>query len=276
MSSPSIATRVLIEGMVTRDGTLDGQLLYDVAESCGLSAEQVRLGLRRLTADGTLQQHGRGRAAVYRSSGISATLRSARDDFLPLAFRQDEGESGWDGYWRLLSFGISEQNRAARDAIRYQLRYLGWAPLDRGTYVSVHANESMVEDVAAQHGVLDALSFARCDHLKVRGIHRPKDVAAALWPLDDIADGYAWFLDLVRTRSSAVEPTEAIAATFRVVTAFSGAVEFDPLLPPELLPAKWPGVKARRELRAWVGTAAERHPELGELTVLRLWAGASD
>src|SRR4051812_28667968 len=113
--------------MVTTDGVLDAEPLYRVAEAVGMSAQQVRLCLRRMVAEGALAQTGRGRAAVYDALRAGEMLEMARTQFLPLAYARDEGRAPWDGQWRLLSFSVSESKRSARDALRYQLRFLGWA-----------------------------------------------------------------------------------------------------------------------------------------------------
>jgi hypothetical protein len=56
----AILTRVLVEGMVEADSTLDAGRLYRVAAACGMSEQQVRLCRRRMAAEGALIQTGRG------------------------------------------------------------------------------------------------------------------------------------------------------------------------------------------------------------------------
>ena len=51
----------------------------------------------------------------------------------------------WDGMWSLVAFSIPEEHRAARDELRKALRWLGFAPLYDGLWVSPrdHAAEAV-------------------------------------------------------------------------------------------------------------------------------------
>jgi phenylacetic acid degradation operon negative regulatory protein len=263
-----LSTRVLVEGMIESDSTLDAGRLYRVAAACGMSEQQVRLCLRRMVAHGALVQAGRGRAARYRATRAGETLEFARTQVLPLAYAQDEGLAPWDHHWRLLSFTVPESQRPARDALRYQLRFLGWAAVDGGLYTTVHPSEDLVRDVARRHGIEQTLTFALCKELDVRGERDPPRLARTLWPLDELAAGYQAIRPLLRppprrTRSA----DELTARLFAIVTAVSRAIEFDPLLPAELRPPHWPGATVRRQLRAWLQAAIECEPALGNLAI---------
>ena len=113
-AAAEVPTRVLVLGMVHHDGSLEAQELYDVAEACGQSVEQVRSCLRRLVAEGLFTREGEGRDARFEATvraacrSIGETMERAR-----LAFGQDAAGRGWDRRWHLVAFAIPEAKRAA-------------------------------------------------------------------------------------------------------------------------------------------------------------------
>src|SRR3546814_12060465 len=76
----------------------------------------------------------------------------------------------------------------------------------------------------------------------------PVKIAAQLWPLDQIADGYERLLDIATARLHKLQNspgTDAVTMTIELAAAFTRAMEPDPLLPPALLPTNWIGPRAR-------------------------------
>jgi phenylacetic acid degradation operon negative regulatory protein len=246
-----IPTRALVLGMVRADGTLRAGELYDVADACGLTSEQVRLCLRRLQADGVLTGTGRGRRAAFRTEQAEAGILPDLE-LVHLAFRQDAGEAPWDGHWHLVALHIPESVRGARDRLREELVFLGGAALGGGLYVSPHPWDGMVASVARTLGVAGHLTMIRADRLSHGGVSAPADLAARLWDLDTVAAGYHEFtatLDSVgEGASTAATDGDDLVDAVRVAMAFTRAIEPDPLLPPELLPPDFPGRAARARL----------------------------
>lgn len=247
----AIPTRTLILGMVADDGTLDAAPLYDLAGPCGMTAEQVRVGLHRLVADGTLRRvGGRGRTSRFMTTSREPEVAILPElAFAELAIAQDAGRRPWDGRWRLVAFSIPEHRRAARDEFRRRLTFLGGGALQPGLYVSPHPWIDLVRAEADRVGAADGLTIAVTDRLVVGGVDAPDELAARIWPLDDIARGYATYRDAVTGRDFDALPPAAAALV--MVVALATALEPDPLLPAEMLPADWAGRAAR------AGAAAE-------------------
>lgn len=253
----SIPTRTLVLGCIQRDGSLDAADLYRVAEACGMTDLQVRLCLRRLVSAGVLEQvGGRGRRAKFVARGESATrILLPELEYVDFAYRQDAGLEPWDGRWRLVGISVSEHRRAARDEFRDWLRYHGGAPVHGGLYVSPHAWDELVLAEAERLDVADALTVIRSERLSLGGVTEPRELAARLWPLESVARGYEDFIRrlerrLAQASERAVPPSpEAVAGSaFATTLDFARAIEPDPLLPPELLPHRWPGAEARRRV----------------------------
>lgn len=253
----TIPTRTLVLGTARRDGTIRGEDIYRVAESCGQSAEQVRSCLRRIVSEGLYQRDGTGRDALYTPTEAGmATLRT-RLRRVRLSFAQDAAGRGWDRHWRLVAFAVPEVNRTSRDALRDRLRDLGGAPIQGGLYVSPHAWESDVRELAAQLGVGGNLTLASTDELEVAGETDPRRLTAMLWPIDDVGTAYERFVDAYRHLPSELESlrqnrgrvsdTELFPRMLAMGVAHDEISAVDPFLPPELLPRPWAG-RAAREL----------------------------
>lgn len=256
----SISTRVLVESMVTDDGSIDVDELYVVAGHLGMTDQQIRLCVRRLVAEGQLIQEGRGRRAALHATGELRSSLAPNAEYIRLMFAQDRGEANWDGVWHLVGFAIPESARPARDGIRTAVVRLGGAAIQGGLYVSPHAWESHLADLLADLDVAEYVTMCTTNDLSVGGVSDPRRLASTLWPLESIAAGYRQLLDMAhehRTRlrsiprvidpgtaHPAADPTTTTLA-LTLAAEFSRATEPDPLLPPELLPQPWPGTRAR-------------------------------
>lgn len=246
-----ISTRTLVEAMIRADGTVDAGELYAVAGSLRMTDQQVRLCVKRLVAEGRFTHEGRGRKAVLRATAETTRAIAPDVEFVRYAFRQDGGLTAWDGTWWLVAFAIPERARQARDALRDTVVRLGGAPLQGGLYVSANAWEELIEAEADRLGVRGCVTFLTSRDLRVGGEGDPRRLAARLWPLDDVAGGYARLADIARPRLDRLRTLRGPAGRERLIIAielaaeFTRAIEPDPLLPPELLPQPWPGTLAR-------------------------------
>ncbi|MER7622985.1 PaaX family transcriptional regulator C-terminal domain-containing protein [Streptomyces sp. NPDC126503] len=279
----TVPTRLLVHALVREDGTVDAGELYAVAGLLGMTDQQVRLCVKRLVAEGRFTHEGRGRKAVLRA--VADVTGSITPDvaYVRHAYRQDQGLAAWDGTWHLFAFAIPEANRTSRDALRDTLRHLGAAPVQSGLYVSANPVEDLVEARARHLGVTHAITTFTTTDLCVGGIGDPPALAAALWPLNDIAARHERLAGFARTclerlaRPGGLTGPERLTMAVRLAAAFTDAMEPDPLLPPELLPRPWPGTRARRITAAcWTALAeADAHAPAGT-PVPRLFAQYDD
>ena len=256
----SIPTRILVFGLVHRDGTLDASEVYPVATACGQSPEQVRSTIRRLVGEGLFERlGGEGRDARYLATdGGLAAIGSAIERHR-LAYAQDAAGRGWDGRWHLVAFAVPEAARAARDTFRDRLLALGGALIHGGLYVSAHPWEKEVRDEAERLGIAPRVTLAATDDLDVGGTTDPRELARSLWDIDEVALGYRSFieryedvpqaLEAMRQRHERLSDADFLPGALATVVDFQRCFTTDPLLPPELLPRPWPG-RAARELLA--------------------------
>jgi phenylacetic acid degradation operon negative regulatory protein len=241
--------------MARDDGTIHAAEVYPVAEACTLTAEQVRSCLRRLVGEGLFTRAGEGRDAVYRATPEGLHVLESAVERTRLAYAQDAAGRGWDRLWRLVAFAIPETKRAARDSFRDVLLELGGAAIQNGLYVSPHDWTDEVRAAAERLDVLEHVTSAATDDLEVGGVRDPRELAASLWALDDLAELYRAFVDLYSGIPEALEEmrrakqrlTEAdfLPGALYIGLRFQECFNLDPLLPPELLPRPWPGREAR-------------------------------
>lgn len=255
VTAVEVPTRVLVFGMARPDGTISAADLYDVAQACGQSDEQLRSCLRRLASEGLLKREGNGRQATFRTTPAGDVLRLGSLERHELAYRQDRRGQGWDGRWHLAAFAIPEHRRAARDRLRDHLIDAGGAVVNNGLYVSPRPWEDAVRGIAADLEVMDHLTLAATDDLEVGGVRAARDLARTLWPVDELAGSYRRFvaehehivpiLERLREHHDRISDRDFLPGALAMVVAFQQVFLRDPLLPPELLPRPWAGRAAR-------------------------------
>lgn len=253
-----VPTRMLVHALIREDGTVGADELYTVANTLGMSDQQVRLCVKRLVSEGRFTHEGRGRKAELHATPDTVHALAPNADFLRHAFQQDAGLAPWDGVWHLAAFAVPESARTARDALRETLVHLGGAPLQGGLYVCANAWESYVEEAAHRLGAHGALTLLTTTDLRRGDVQRPAELARGLWPLQEIADRYHLLSRVTRPRlarltsSAELSPSALLTIAVELAAELTRAMEPDPLLPPQLLPQPWPGTEARELVaRCW-------------------------
>jgi phenylacetic acid degradation operon negative regulatory protein len=209
----------------------------------GVSDSAARAALSRLTRNQLLVTSKSGRRTVV---GLSDRAARILDDGGKQIFSFGRASRPWDGQWSLVAFSIPEQNRAARDSLRKQLRWLGFAPLYDGLWVSPRDRAVEVINQLAELGITTATAFRASI---VPGLS-PDGLPQRAWDLDNLQERYDRFIDNAghlhdRTLAGRVSPVAALVARTRVMDEWRGFPELDPDLPDELLPEEWPRATAR-------------------------------
>lgn len=204
--------------------------LVRTAELFGISEGTARVALSRLVAEGeVVADHGQ-----YRLSDRLADRQRL----------QDEGHAPmtrpWRGTWELAVLAPEVRTAAARATVASEMSALHLAELRSGMWVrpanlrrqwplQLVGRVWRFEARAADRGLSDL------------------GLSAALWDLSGWADRAD---ALIRALRAADEP----ARRFVIAAAMVRHLRLDPLLPPALLPARWPGQRLRV---AYDGYAAE-------------------
>jgi phenylacetic acid degradation operon negative regulatory protein len=146
--------------------------------------------------------------------------------------------------WSLVAFSIPEDNRAARDALRKQLRWLGFAPLYDGLWVSPRDHAAEVIGCLKDLGITTATAF------RANSVPADCDIPARAWDLGRLRAQYEHFMGFAgrlrdTTAAGQLAPVEALVARTRVMDEWRAFPGLDPDLPAELLPSAWPRARAR-------------------------------
>jgi phenylacetic acid degradation operon negative regulatory protein len=219
----------------------------------GVSDSAARAALSRLTRNGLLVTSKTGRRTYSRLSSRAAAIL---DDGARRIFSFGAASQPWDGMWSLVAFSIPEDNRAARDALRKQLRWLGFAPLYDALWVSPRDHAAEVIASLQDLGIGTATAFrATSVPFVPSAASAPSappvaSVPVRAWDLDGLRKRYESFVEFAgRLRDAAaagqVPPLDALIARTRVMDEWRAFPGLDPDLPEELLPPAWPRQEAR-------------------------------
>ena len=215
----------------------------------GVSDSAARAALSRLTRNGLLVTSRSGRRTFVRLSRRAADVL---DDGGRRIFSFGATPAPWDGMWSLVAFSIPEEHRSARDELRKELRWLGFAPLYDGLWVCPRDHAGDVMARLKDLGISTATAF-RATALPADGVGTTlvtADIPARAWDLAGLRDRYQEFTEfagLLRDQTVAGEITtaDALIARTRVMNEWRAFPAMDPDLPYELLPPAWPRAAAR-------------------------------
>jgi phenylacetic acid degradation operon negative regulatory protein len=226
-----------------RTESLPSAALVGLLAEFGVSDSAARAALSRLTRNQLLVTSKDGRRTYVRLSKRAAEIL---DEGARHIFSFGRATQPWDGNWSLVAFSVPEHNRAARDALRKQLRWLGFAPLYDGLWVSPRDHAREVVGRLAELGITTATAF-RATTVPGTG---PDGFPQRAWDLENLKARYDEFIGYAgrlreRALDGRISPVEALVARTRVMDEWRAFPGLDPDLPDELLPDAWPRTVAR-------------------------------
>jgi phenylacetic acid degradation operon negative regulatory protein len=147
--------------------------------------------------------------------------------------------------------------------VRSRLSWAGFGSLGAGIWISPHPDRE-----AEAMGVLREAGVAKDAHIFVAtrsGLAEMQVMVAAAWDLDAIEEQYEQFIEEFR----ATTPADVLARQIELVHAWRRFPSIDPVLPRELLPARWSGLKAARLFadrhQRWSGDARQEWKRLNDI-----------
>ncbi len=236
-----------------RDGTLRLSAIVRLAGGLGVRESAVRSAAARLIADGWLVAQRRGRESVY---ALSARGRALIEQGRPRIF--DVPDPTWDGAWYVVALSVPEARREVRDRMRKELAWLGFGSPSSGLYVSPR---DRCPELLALAEELRAGEYVQVYRATALWPADPKELVARAWGgLGEVDRRYAAFVrrfegvyaaDRARALDGALCAPDAFRTRFHLANQFRKCLFGDPDLPPELRPAGWHGVAARRLFLAY-------------------------
>jgi phenylacetic acid degradation operon negative regulatory protein len=225
----------------------------------GVSVQGARSALSRLVRRGLLARSRRGRRTFY---GLTARGLELLDEGAKRIFSFGVEQPRWDGTWSVVAFSVAEADRHRRHLLRTRLRWLTFAPLYPGLWISPHQHLEEAAKVLAELGIENVTLFK--GSVPSWG-SRPGDLLAA-WNLESLRESYVDFIRRfrpvrARLRARKLSPAQALVMRTRLMDDWRRFPREDPDLPDDFLPANWPRREARAlfdELFRRLAPAAER------------------
>lgn len=230
--------------------TLFGDYWWNIAEPIPTGALLVALGdlgvkepaaratLAQLTRVGVLSASRAGRRTTQQLTERGAEEIAEEAEWLETFGRI---EPAWDGLWSVVAFSVPEAKRSLRHSARSRLKWLGFASLYDGVWISPAdaAQEAMEQ--------LEALEIDDVTIMRAR-LHTTNPLGPqSAWDLAATAQHYAEFLSVLRSVDPSARGAAALADRSRIMLMWQRFRSLDVGLPLELLPSGWPRCTARRE-----------------------------
>lgn len=199
--------------------------LVRAAETFGVSDATLRVALTRMVADGDLRRAN----GTYRLSDRLLARQQRQDAALGMRTKP------WRGRWEMVVVTASGRRAGDRAQLRDLLSQLRFGELREGVWLRPGNLRRTMPPMP--DGLLAAFD--------ARPAGDPRALARTLWDLDAWSSTGSALLGFFRdTRSDAGLRLAAAAAIVRHLLT-------DPLLPDELLPARWPGGELRSTYAAY-------------------------
>lgn len=242
-SPPSLLLTLLGDYWWGQADPLPSAALVDLLADFGVSDVAARAALSRMVKHRLLVSTRSGRNTFY---AMTSRARSVMREGAERIVAFGAGEDTWDGRWTVVAFSVPEANRAAREALRTRLRWLGFAPLYDALWVSPHPRHDQALDELADLGVTSATAFVAASPVRTATSVAPETA----WDLDGLAALYRAFVDQWEPThdalgKGAIAPVDALVKRTELMDAWRAFPGVDPDLPRRLLPSDWPRDRAR-------------------------------
>jgi phenylacetic acid degradation operon negative regulatory protein len=203
----------------------------------GVGGSTLRAALSRMVAAGDLQRTD----SVHRLSDRLLARQRRQDDAVHPRTR------AWDGDWEMVVVTATGRGPAERAELRARLTALRLAELREGVWLRpANLRRPLPDDLAPV-----------AQHYTARPERPASDLAASLWPLDTWAATARALLAHVARTDRPADRLTVFAAVVRHLLA-------DPVLPPPLLPAAWPGTELRTAYMDYQEELADTVPQVAQ------------
>lgn len=224
------------------DEPLPSAALVALLGDFGITPVSARAAIGRLARRGVLDVSKQGRRTFYAMAPDAArALEQSQRRIVEFG----TGDREWDGLWTTVVFSVPDEQRDLRHVLRRRLRFLGYAAVHDGVWMSPHADHEQTVEL------LDSVGVGRATVLRSTVTHAigHGDPLTA-WDLDAIRAGYEEFDAeyaplLERVTRGHVGSAEALVARSTVKDFWREIISTDPELPENLLPDGWPNPTAR-------------------------------
>jgi phenylacetic acid degradation operon negative regulatory protein len=258
----SLIVTIFGDSIMPRGGAVTLGSLIALAAPFGLNERLVRTATARLAKDGWLEGHRAGKLSEYHLS------HDGRERFAEATRRiYSEPDTEWSGRWTLVV--LPPMRAAARKELREELIWRGFGELSTNVFAHPELDwRSLDSRSLGSQRPLGALSKVIVFDANLADDDAPQRLVSLGWDLEDLGRRYQRFVKRFERVLAAVHGLRTLdhQACFIVRTLLIHEYRRlhlrDPLLPPRLLRANWPGAQAAalcRDIYACVFAASEAY-----------------
>ena len=238
-SAKAVLLTILGEYVLPAGGTVWTQTLVDALATLGVEEKNARQAMSRLAKQGLIAGTRTGRRVRWQLTTAGTELLTTGTARI-YGFGSTGGR--WDGRWLVVLLPAGDEERGLRQILRRRLGFLGFGFVGAGVALTPHVDrEAQAVTVLKELGWAESAVVLRADLGDLTPVH---DLVHRAWDLDELSDRYRAFTRSFDGRR-VVDDRHAFAALTRLVHEWRGFPFIDPELPDELLPAEWPGRRAK-------------------------------
>jgi phenylacetic acid degradation operon negative regulatory protein len=238
-SAKALLLTILGEYVLPAGGAAWTQTLVDTLATLDIEEKNARQAVSRLAQQDLIGGTRTGRRVRWQLTATGTELLTTGTARI---YGFGDARQRWDGRWLVVLCPAGEEERSVRQALRRRLGFLGFGFLGSGVALTPHVDrEGQTVTVLKELGLADGAVVLRAVLGDLTPVH---DLVHGAWDLDDLGDRYRAFnrsFDARRIDGA----RQSFAALTRLVHEWRGFPFIDPELPDELLPAGWPGRRAK-------------------------------
>ncbi len=210
--------------------------VIDVLARVDVSEHATRSTLTRMVNGDLLRRQRHGQRMYF---GLTPRSTRILEDGRQRLRHTGAVNRDWDGTWTLLGFSLPGSRQQERHALRSQLAWAGFGPLQGGLWIA--AGTQQVEHIVAGLGLQ---AHVRVFHARTNGLTDVDEMIRDAYDLDGLATRYEEFLKRWEPAGRR-PPPDPFAAKLRLVTDWLQIIRRDPRLPVRHLPPHWPAIAAQ-------------------------------
>ena len=263
----SLITTVFGDAILPRGGRVSLGSMIQLLQPLGANERLVRTAVYRLVKEEWLQSEALGRKTDYM---LTPSGHRRFDEAARQIYAADI--PGWDRRWRLILI-VGEMDARLREPLRKALFWHGFGEAATGNFVHPTADLEIVMESLVSEGLEAVLAHLMpMVAVNARAAHCATDIEMVqrAWNLDGLASSYEGFLQkyepirdaLVTCGQEDLSEENAFLVRTLLIHDVRRLLLRDPQLPESLLPANWPGSRARllcRDLYRKLLPLSERH-----------------
>ena len=242
-SAKALLLTILGEFVLPRGGSAWTQSFVDGLATLGVAERNARQAIARTAEQGFVESERVGRRARWRLTAHGRELLTVGTERI-YGFGADGDE--WDDHWLVVLCAVPEDQRAKRHHLRSRLAFAGFGFLTPTVAISPHTDREEVANAVLRE--LDLVGAGAVFHAEAGSLTPVHDLLHRAWDLDALADEYEAFIAAFAARRAATD-VERFAALVELVHAWRRFPFVDPEIPERLLPRRWPGRRAKRDVR---------------------------